>query len=65
MILARHQVTITASEIKRMVLGSLTPRFPDKVRLYGMKDETLDLKDLENGFARAESFQSDQERRSA
>ena len=30
-----------------------------------MKDETLDLKDLENGFARAESFQSDQERRSA
>ena len=63
--LARHQVTTPARDIKRTVLGSLTPRFPDEVRLYAMKGETLDLKDLENGLARAESFQSDQERRNA
>ena len=60
--LARHQVTTPAREIKRTVLGSLTSRFPDEVRLYAMKAETLDLKDLENGLAPAESFQSDQKR---
>ncbi|CAM9854202.1 unnamed protein product, partial [Ascophyllum nodosum] len=61
--LARHKVTASAREIKRKVLGSLTSRFPDEVRLYAMKDETFGLKDPENGLARAESFQSDQERR--
>ena len=60
--LARHQVTTPAREINRTVLGSLTSRFLDEVRLYAMKAETLDLKDLENGLARAESFQSDQKR---
>ena len=59
---ARHQVTTPAREIKRTVLGSLTSRFPDEARLYAMKAETLDSKDLENGLARAESFQSDQKR---
>ena len=63
--LARHKVTTSAREIKCTVLCSLTSRFPDEVRLYAMKGETLDLKDLENGLARAESFQSDQERRNA
>ena len=57
--LARHQVTTPAREIKRTVLGSLTSRFPGEFRLYATKGETLDLKDLENGLARAESFQSD------
>ena len=61
--LARHKVTTPAREIKRTVLGSLTSRFSDDVRLYAIKGETLDLKDLENGLDRAESFQSDQERR--
>ena len=42
--LTRHQVTTLAREIKRRVLGSLTPRFSDEVRLYAMKDY-LDLKD--------------------
>ena len=63
--LARHQLTTPASEIKRAVLGGLTPRFLDDVRLYAMKGETLDFKDLENGLARAESFHSDQDKRSA
>ena len=62
--LERHQITTSAREIKRRVLGGLTPRFPNEVHLYAMKGE-LDLKELENGIARAESFQSDQERRSA
>ena len=44
--LARHQVTTPAHEIKLTVLGSLTSRFPDEVRLYAMKCE-FDLKDLE------------------
>ena len=61
--LARHQVTTPAREIKRTVLGSLTSCFPDEVRLYAMKSETLDFTDLENGLTRAESFQLDQERR--
>ena len=62
--LAGHQVTTPAREIKRRILGGLTSRFPDEVRLYAMKSK-LDLKKLENGIAREESFQSDQERRSA
>ena len=60
--LASHKVRAPARAIKRAVLGSLTSRFPDETRLYAMKGE-FDLKDLENGLARAESFQSDQERR--
>ena len=35
--LARHQITTPAREIKRTVLGSLTSRFLDEVRLYAMK----------------------------
>ena len=62
---AKHKTTIPAREIKRIVLASLTSRFPDEARLFEMKGDTLDLKDLENGLARAEKFQSDQERRSA
>ena len=62
--LARHQVTTSARKIKRRVLGGLTPRFPDDVRLYAMKGD-FDVKELEEGIARAESFQSDQKGRSA
>ena len=63
--LERHKVTTPTREIKRTVLASLTSRCPDEARLFEMKDDTLDLKALENGLARAESFQSDQERRKA
>ena len=62
--LARHRVTTPAREIKRRVLGGLTPRFSDEVRLYAIKGQ-LDLKELENWTARAESFQSYRKRRSA
>ena len=62
---ASHKTTTPAREIKRTVLASLTSRFPDDARLLAMKGDTLDLKDLKNGLARAEKFQSDQERRSA
>ena len=61
--LARHKVATPLREIKRKLLSSLTSRFPDEARLYAMKDKSLDLKDLENGLARAENFQSDQEKR--
>ena len=63
--LERHKVTTPAREIKRTVLASLTFRFPDEARLFAMKGDTLDLKDLENGLARSESFQSYQKRRNA
>ena len=63
--LARHKVMTPAREVKRTVLANLTSRFPDDVRPYAMKCDTLDLKDLKNGLARAESFQSDQERSNA
>ena len=63
--LERHKVTTPTREIKRTVLASLSSRFPDEARLFAMKDDILDLKDLKNGLARAESFQSDQERRNA
>ena len=62
--LARQQVTTPAREIKRRVLGGLTPRFPGEVCLYAVRGE-FDVKDLEEEIARAESFQSDQERRRA
>ena len=35
--IVRHQVTTPTREIKRTVLGSLTPRFSDEVCLYAMK----------------------------
>ena len=63
--LEKHKVTTPAHEIKRTVLASLSSRFPDEARLFAVKGDILDLKDLENGLARAESFQSDQERRNA
>ena len=60
--LTRHLVTTPAREIKRGVLSGLTPRFTDEVRLYAMRSD-FDLSDLGAGIARAESFQSDQDRR--
>ena len=60
--LERNKITIPAREIKRTVLGSLTSRFPHETGLYAMRGD-FDLEDLENGLARAESFQSGQERR--
>ena len=63
--LERHKVTTPAREMERIVLASLTSHFPNETRLFAMKGDTLDLKDLEDGLARVEKFQSDQERRNA
>ena len=62
--LERHNIITPAREIKRTVLNSLTSRFPNETCLYIIKGD-FELKDLENGLARAEKFQSEQKRRSA
>ena len=62
--LERYKVITPAREIKRTVLSSLTSHFPNKTRLYAMRGD-FGLKDLQTGLARAEKFQSDQDRRSA
>ena len=62
--LMRHQVTIPAREIKCRVVRGITPRFPDEIREYTVKYD-FDLKDLNAGLVRVESFQPDQERRDA
>ena len=62
--LVRRLVNTPDREIKRRTLGGLTPRYHDEVRLNAMRCE-FDVKDLREEIARAESFQSDQERRNA
>ncbi|CAN0076203.1 unnamed protein product, partial [Ascophyllum nodosum] len=62
--LERHNIIMPAREIKRIILNSLTPRFPNETCLYAIRDD-FELKDLENGLARVEKFQSEQKRRSA
>ena len=48
--LERHKVTTPAREIKRIVLTSLTSRFPDEARLFAMKGDTLGFTLLPRGF---------------
>ena len=62
--LERYNIITPARETKRIVLNSLTSRFPDETCLYAMRGD-FELKDLENGLARAEKFQSEQKKRSA
>ena len=59
--LERHNIITPAREIKRIVLNSLTPRFPNETCMYGMKGD-FELKNLEHGLARVENFRSDQKR---
>ena len=59
--LERHNITTPAREIKRMVLNSLTPRFPNETCMYAMKGD-FELKDLEDGLACVEKFRSEQKR---
>ena len=59
--LARHNIITPARGIKRIVLNSLTPRFPNETCMYAMKGD-FDLKDLEHGLARVEKFRSDHKR---
>ena len=60
--LERYKITTPAREIRRIVLSSLTFRFPSEIRLYAMRGN-IELSDLEAGLIRAEKFQSEQQRR--
>ena len=63
--LERHQnIPIPAREIQRVVLGSLSPRFPNEMSMNAYKGE-CDLKDLETGLARVEKFRLDQIKKGA
>ena len=62
--LERHQIPIPDREIQRIVLGSLSPRFPHETSMHAYKGE-CDLKDLETGLARVEKFRSDQIKKDA
>ena len=56
--LERHDITTPAREIKRIVLKSLTPRFPNETSMFAMKCD-FDLSGLEHGLAHVEKFRSD------
>ena len=62
--LERHQIPIPAREIQRVVLGSLSPRFPNETSMHAYKGE-CDLKDLETGLAWVEKFRLDQIKKGA
>ena len=57
--LERHNIVTPAREIKRIVLKSFTPRFPNETCIYAMKGD-FDLKELEQWLVRLEKFRSDQ-----
>ena len=57
--LERHNIVTSAREIKRIVLKSLTPRFPNETCMYAMKGD-FELTELEHGLTRMEKFRSDQ-----
>ena len=57
--LERHNIVTSAREIKRIVLKSLTPRFPIETCMYAIKGD-FELTELEHGLTRVEKFRSDQ-----
>ena len=59
--LERHDIMTPARETKRIVLKSLTPRFPNETSMLAMKGG-FDLSELEYGLARVEKFRSDSSR---
>ena len=59
--LERHNITTPAREIKRIVMNSLTTRFPNETSMLAMKGE-FDLSELEHGLVRVEKFRSDSSR---
>ena len=59
--LERHNITTPAQEIKRIVLNSFTPRFPNETCMYAMKGD-FEWRDLEHGLARVEKFGLEQKR---
>ena len=59
--LESHKITTPAREIKRIVLKSLTPRFPNETSILAMKGD-FDLSELEHGLTRVEKLRSDSSR---
>ena len=56
--LERHNITTPAGEIKRIVMNSLTPRFPNETSMLAMKGD-FDLSKLKYGLVRVEKLRSD------
>ena len=59
--LERHDITTPTREIKRVILNSLTPRFPNETSMLAMKGD-FDLLELEHGLARVEKIRLDSNR---
>ena len=59
--LERYNITTSAREIKRVVMNSLTPRFPNETSVLAMRGD-FDLADLELGLIRVEKHRSESSR---
>ena len=59
--LERYSITTSAREIKRVVMNSLTPRFPNETSVLAMKGD-FDLGELEHGLVPVEKLRSEPSR---
>ena len=59
--LERYNITTSAREIKRVVMNSLTPRFPNETSILAMRGD-FDLAELELGLIRVEKLRSESSR---
>ena len=59
--LERYNITTSAREIKRVVMNSLTPRFPNETSVLAMRGD-FDLAELELGLIRVEKHRSESSR---
>ena len=59
--LERYDITTSAREIKRVVMNSLTPRFPNETSILAMRGD-FNLAELELGLIRVEKLRSESSR---
>ena len=59
--LERYNITTSAREIKRVVMNSLAPRFPNETSMLAMKGD-FDLVKLEHGLVRVEKLRAESSR---
>ena len=59
--LERYNITTSAREIKRVVMNSLIPRFPNETSVLAMRGD-FDLAELELGLIRVEKLRSESSR---
>ena len=59
--LERYDITTSAREIKRVVMNSLTPRFPNETSILAMRGD-FNLAELEPGLIRVEKLRSESSR---